>query len=190
MKGHLSDETLALLAGNDLDRFAEWKARRHLTNCQICRLALDEFVTARESFQTAGQELPPDVNWARLSQEMHANIRVGLEAAECVSIAPQRSEPIGWRATIAFASLAIVVLVGWYLSVPRFVPRPFASVTSEWAIVEATPAGVELKHGEQGFTLLNPRANHVNYSVDTKGARAQYVDTETGQVTIAHVSLD
>lgn len=190
MTGHLNDETLALLAGNDLGMIETWRANRHIAHCQICRMALDEFKAARTDLEEAANELPPGVNWTHLSREMHGNIHVGLEAAECVAPAPYSSEPLGWRATIAFASLVTVVVVGWYLSVPRFVPRPLASVASDSAVVEATPAGVELKQGAQGFTLLNPRANHVTYSVDTTGARAQYVDTETGQVTISHVSLD
>lgn len=190
MIGHLSDEKLALLAGDDLKGFSRWTAHRHIHHCEICRMALDEFKATREEFRWAAGDLPPGVNWNRLSAEIHANIHVGLEAAECVTPAPQSSEPIGWRATIAFASLATVVLVGWYLSVPMMIPRPFASVTSDSFVVEATPAGVELKQGAQGFTLLNPRTDHVTYSVDTTGARAQYVDMDTGQVTITHVSLD
>ncbi len=190
MIGHLSDETLALLAGEDLTGFSRWKARHHIRKCQICRLALEEFQRTRKEFAWAADDLPPGLNWNQLSREMRANIHVGLEAAECVTPPRVSSEPVGWRATIAFASLATVVLVGWYLSVPRFIPRPFTSVTADSRVVEATPAGVELKHGAQGFTLLNPRTDHVTYSVDVAGARAQYVDMETGQVTITHVSLD
>lgn len=190
MTGHLSDEKLALMAGNDLNGFALWQAKYHLRQCEICRLALDDFKLAREEYKWAAQELPPEVNWDRLSNEIRANIHVGLEAAECITPPPEKDQPVGWRAMVAFASLATVVVVGWYLSMPRLIPRPFTSVTSNSLVVEATPAGVELKQGAQGFTLLNSRTDHVTYSVDTTGARAQYVDMDTGQVTITHVSLD
>ncbi len=190
MTGHLSDEKLALMAGNDLNGVALWLAKYHLQRCEICRMALDDFRLAREEYRWAAQELPPGVSWGSLSREIRANIHVGLEAAECIAPQPEKDQPVGWRAMVAVASLATVVMVGWYLSVPRLIPRPFTSVTSNSLVVEATPAGVELKQGAQGFTLLNSRTDHVTYSVDTTGARAQYVDMDTGQVTITHVSLD
>lgn len=193
MKGHLSDETLALLAGGELTGFAAWRARRHVGRCEICRLVLEEMEVVRGSFRNAAEELPPGVNWTRLSREMQANIRVGLEASECVAPVAPKAEPLGWRPAVALASLMIVVVTGWYLNASRLVPKPFASVKGEPAAdaasVELTPTGVELRQGSQGFALLNPRANRVTYSVGSASAQARYVDVETGQVTITQVTL-
>lgn len=190
MTGHLTDQTLALLAGGDLSGFAAWRARRHVQNCQICRLALEEFASTAKAVREAANELPPTVQWDSLSREMYANIRVGLEASECVAPPVSRPEPFGWRPAVALASLMIVVATGWYLSASRLAPKPFASLKTESASVELTPTGVELRQGAQGFALLNPRGNRVTYSVGSQGAQARYVDSETGQVTITQVNLE
>ncbi len=185
---HLTEEQLALGAGNDLQGFDRWRADRHLRRCPTCRMAYSELVAARASVKEAATELPDGVNWDALERDMRANIRVGLAAAACVT--PERTpERLDVRAAVAFAALTIVVLTGWYLSMPRFVPRPFASVTDRGAVVEATPAGVELKHGPQGLVLLNPQVTRVTYSVDTQGAQARYVDQESGQVTVTQVTI-
>jgi hypothetical protein len=190
MKRHLSDEILALHAAGDLSWWAAFRARRHVGNCDICRLGLAEFSESRQALRDAGNELPPTVNWDLLSHEMHANIRVGLEASECVAPRIQPPERLGWRPAVVIASVMMVVVTGWYLSMSRLTPKPFASVESPSASIELTPAGVELRQGNHGFALLNPRANTVTYSVGAQGAQAQYVDLDTGQVTIAKVSLE
>jgi hypothetical protein len=186
---HLSQHTLALLAGGDLGRFAAWRAHRHLRACAECRSGLAAFEHARRELRGAAGELPPGVNWERLSREMTANIHVGLEAAEAV--APRRATPrLDWRAAVAFASLTAVIVTGWVMNAPRLVPQPFASVSSGAATVELSPAGVEWKQGAQGFAFLHPRSNRVSYSVGSGGAEARFVDVETDQVTITHVSLE
>ncbi len=190
MKGHLSDEALALHAAGDLSWFAAFRARRHVDGCEICRLALAEFSESRQALRDAAAELPPNVKWELLAREMHANIRVGLEASECVAPRIAPPERLGWRPAVVIASVMMVVATGWYLSMSRLAPKPFASVESPSASIELTPAGVELRQGNYGFALLNPRANSVTYSVGARGAQAQYVDLETGQVTIAKVSLE
>lgn len=186
---HVSQNTLALLAGGDLGRFRAWRAHRHLRVCADCRLELAAFKQARQELRSAAEELPPSVNWERLSREMTANIHVGLEAAEAV--APRRvASRLDWRAAVAFASLTAVIVTGWVMNAPRLVPQPFASVSSGAAIVELSPAGVEWKQGAQGFAFLHPRSNRVSYSVGAGSAEARFVDVETDQVTITHVSLE
>lgn len=190
MKGHLSDEILALHTTGDLSWFRAFGVRRHAASCEICRLALAEFSESRQALRDAASELPPEVNWDYMSREMFGNIRVGLEASECVAPRIQPPEALGWRPAVVIASVMMVIATGWYLSMSRLTPKPFASVKSSSASVELTPAGVELRQGNQGFALLNPRANSVTYSVGAKGAQTQYVDLDTGQVTIAKVSLE
>lgn len=186
---HVSPNRLALLAGGDLGRFATWWAHGHLRACAECRARLAEFLHARKELRVAAGELPPGVNWERLSREMTANIHVGLEAAEAVS--PRRAASrLDWRAAVAFASLAAVIVTGWVMNAPRLVPQPFASVSSGAAIVELSPTGVEWKQGAQGFAFLHPRSNRVSYSVGAGSAEARFVDVETDQVTITHVSLE
>jgi hypothetical protein len=186
---HVSQHTLALLAGGDLKGFAAWRAHRHVARCAGCRSALASFEAARAKLRDAAGELPPAVNWDRLASEMSANIHVGLEAAAVVTprVAPSR---LDWRAAVAFASLAAVIVTGWVMNVPRLTPQPIASVSSGGTTVELSPAGVEWKRGAQGIALLHPRSNRVSYSVGMGSAEARFVDVETDQVTITHVSLE
>jgi hypothetical protein len=186
---HVSAPRLALAAGGDLGRLAAWRAQRHLRRCAQCRAALAQLETARAQLRNAAGELPPGVNWDRLAAEMTANIHVGLEAAAAVAPRPAPSR-LDWRAAVAFASLAAVIVTGWVMNAPRFVPQPIASVSSGTATVELSPAGVEWKRGAQGFSLLHPRAARVSYSVGAGSAEARFVDVETDQVTITHVSLE
>jgi hypothetical protein len=54
--------------------------------------------------------------------------------------------------------------------------------------LEATPQGIELRQGDRAFSVQHPDARDVTYSVSVEGAlRARYIDSETEQVTIAHV---
>ncbi len=186
---HPRREMLALFAGGDLRGFAKWRVRRHAAGCAECGVSVEKFREARTALATAADELPPGLDWEPLAREMRANIHVGLEASEAVAPVIARS-PLGWRAGIAFASLAAVVVIGWVLSVPKLIPSPLASVSSGGSTIELSAAGVEWKQGLQGFALLHPRANRVAYSVDAGGAEARFVDVETNQVTITHVSLE
>jgi hypothetical protein len=187
---HPSEQDLALLAGGDLRGLKGWLARQHVASCASCQTALGDFEASRAEARIAGDEMPDGVNWNTMALDMRANIRVGLDAAACVRPAAPVPSAIGWRPAVALASLTAVLLVGWMLNAPRFTSRPFVSLEANSAVVEAGPAGVELKRGARGFALLNPRSNNVRYSVDSRGAKAQFVDIETGQVTITNVAID
>ncbi len=190
MTPHPSDQALALLSGGDLRGIAAWRTRRHVSACSQCAAKIAEINTARDALREAASELPPGVDWQSLSSEIRANVAVGLEAGEAVASLGPRPARLDWRMAIALASLAAVVVAGWVLSVPKLKPRPFATVASGSSAIEVSPAGVELKRGEQGITLLHPRANRVSYNIGPDSAEARFVDVDTGQVTITHVSLD
>ncbi len=189
MSGHLKPELLALAAGGELPYFERLRVEWHLRRCDRCREEAAEFRRMRERLRADGLELPPGVSWARLSEEMRGNILVGLDAAACV--APVVARPtLGWRPAVAIAALGLVIVTGWMLNAPRLTPRPIATVEGTGARVELTPTGVEYRQGAQGFALLNPRANRIEYAVNPQGARAQSVDVETGQMTITQMVMD
>ncbi len=81
---HPLEADLALHAGHDLGFVKEWRVGRHVSRCEQCRQTVDEFVVLRSTTVQLG-ELPADINWKRLASEMKANIRLGLEAGECVA---------------------------------------------------------------------------------------------------------
>lgn len=192
---------LALLAGGDVgwrERVALWW---HARGCKRCAALLREYRGAREALRSealAGVEMESG-EWARLEAEMRANIRLGLAAGAIVDegrgeTLPALGEGMRWPAAVVVASLLAVVVSGWYLR------RPAAPVADVWTwnegpgvemLLEAGDEGIAMSEREGALTLLRPVAQSATMAVDMGGsARAQYVDGETGQVTIHQVYAD
>ena len=105
---HPNESDLALYAGNDLDRLARLRVDWHLRTCGKCQQEVTEFSSLRADTVRNAQE--PDVNWNRLAAEMKANIRLGLEAGECIAPvqAKYRTHPRWAWATLATAALIAI----------------------------------------------------------------------------------
>jgi hypothetical protein len=189
---HLSQATLALQAGGDLGFIARWQAERHLSYCDRCRREL-------EAFQITRQILPdlaeiPEIPWNRLAAEMKANIRLGIEAGECVRAGSPPLRETRWftgtRAAVALASVVALLVTGAVLERPG--PLAVSPAADEGMVVQATADGIQVRRGGQALRLMNPAqlnsAQRVLYSPDAQGSmRARYVDPETGNVTINNV---
>jgi hypothetical protein len=144
-----------------------------------------------EAFRTTRQILPdlaeiPEIPWNRLAAEMKANIRLGLEAGECVraSDPPLRETSLfaGARAAVALASVMILLITGIVLEHP--VPK---LAVDDGLVIQATGDGIQIRKGGQALRLMNP-AERVTYSPDAQGSMsARYVDPQTGYVTINNV---
>lgn len=181
---HPNQATLALHAGGDLGFLARWRTNRHLSGCERCRDEVREYETLREIIPEL-REIP-DVPWNRLAAEMKANIRLGLEAGECVRSEepPLREHPLftGTRAAVALASVLALLVTGLMLE------RPVPGPADEGAVVQATANGIQVRHGRDALRIMNNGAQNVTYSPDAQGGmRARYVDPETGYVTINNV---
>jgi hypothetical protein len=185
---HPNQATLALHAGGDLGFFARWKLERHLATCDRCRDELDAFAATREIMPELAEI--PEVHWNRLAAEMRANIRLGLEAGECVRTGepPLRERRIftGARAAVALASVLALLVSGIVLE------HPAPTVVADEGIVfQATKDGIQVRRGGQALRLMNPdqlEPQRVMYSPDAQGSmRARYVDPETGNVTTNNV---
>jgi hypothetical protein len=115
---------------------------------------------------------------------MRANVQVGLQAAECVSLQEAPPRRLGWRAAAALACVTIVVVSGWWLQIPR--PGDLPAV--EGTLVMATASGIELFDEDRALTLLHDSSEPVLVNASVDGAMsARYVDDETGMVTINNV---
>jgi hypothetical protein len=94
--------------------------RLHLAGCDGCRSWVAAFNSDRESIRQLADEMPPGVNWDRMAAEMSANVRVGLEAGECVASRVRKpTVAIGWRVAAATAGVAILLVSAWWLNMPR-----------------------------------------------------------------------
>jgi len=186
---HPSQEILALHAGGDLGWLAGWKTKRHVAGCEQCADEVAAFSGLREVLPELGEI--PEIPWNRMAADMRANIRLGLEAGECVRDAMTPvSEPSplfrGARATLALACVLALMVTGVILERPS--PR---MARSSDPVVQLTAQGIQRRSGDQGFALLHGRAQSVTYSVSATGSLgARYMDPETDQVTMTKVYVE
>jgi anti-sigma-K factor RskA len=188
---HPNQATLALHAGGDLGTFARWRTERHLSRCEECREEIAAYRRMRSILPDLAET--PEIQWNRLAAEMKANIRLGLAAGECVrdsAIANRRPPVTGWRAAVAFGSIAALVAAGITLERPAPVPHDPPGI-----VAEATPdnGGIQMREGRQALLLLHPDADarHVTYTAGAQGSmEARYVDRDTGYVTVNRIDVD
>jgi len=192
MSRHPSEASLALYAGGELSRWRRWRIERHVAVCAECRRDVSAFSALREDTRDLAEL--PEVSWEPMAAEMRANIRLGLEAGECVTPHPAAIVRLNWRALAACASLAALLVVSLLIERPA---RPVAALEpSEMAVLQTSGSGIQVTEGEQTMMLLNERAHgsgtkgdgkDVNYLATGSALRARYVDAETGYVTINNV---
>jgi anti-sigma factor RsiW len=140
---HPNQAALALHAGGDLGAVARWRTERHLSHCERCREEIAQYRRIRSIVPDLAET--PEIPWNRLAAEMKANIRLGLAAGECVratSVADGRGLLTGFRAAVAFASMAVLIAAG--ITLER--PTPIAA-DQPGIVAEATPggAGIQLR---------------------------------------------
>jgi hypothetical protein len=200
---HPSTAELALAAGGDLPFARALLVRFHLSGCSRCRQQHHAFVQLREDSAAALGALPPGLDWAHLEAEMRANIRLGLTAGAIAGHAlepgqdepaPPAAAPLNWSLASAWlpgaavvASLALVVALVWVLSHPPSTLAP-DRMNGAAPMLTAVDSGIEVRLHGAALTLLAPPAGHASLAVNLgAGARAEYVDAETGQMTIHQV---
>lgn len=191
MSRHPGEAGLALYAGGELGRWRRWHIERHLVSCAECRRDVSDFSALRA--ETRALSELPELSWGPMAAEMRANIRLGLQAGECVSRPTASPTRFNWRVLAACASLAALLVVSLLIERPA---RPVAeSQPPEVAVLETSGSGIQVTEGEQTMMLLNERAQRsgtkggkdVNYLATGGTLRARYVDAETGYVTINNV---
>jgi hypothetical protein len=201
MSGHVQETELALYASGDLSLWRTAAVRLHTTGCGSCRARVEAYRLDRRRLKQEAAEMPPGVNWDQLAAEMTANIRVGLEAGECV--APRRKKRIawGWQAAAAAAGITLLVGAALWLNFPmsdkealgRAMGQLIHGVSSGYheepgPVVEASSAGIELRENGNALKISQGALRPVAVSVSAQGsASARYVDADTGQVTITSV---
>jgi len=184
---HPSEADLALFAGGELGRWRRWRVERHAAECEDCRRDISDFEALR--MESAALAVLPEVSWDRLAAEMKANIRVGLEAGECVDAPSAPRVVFSPRALAACVSLAALLVASVFLERPA--PR-VAQVETAEPVLETSGSGIQFREGDQGMVLLNRHAPEgpVNDLATGRAMQQSYVDSETGLVTINNVYVE
>lgn len=205
---HPSEYDLAMYATGDLSWWSRPLIRFHLSRCEHCNTQAGEYQQDQARTRDHTGVLPVGIDWERLATEMAANIRVGFAAGECV--APQvksNGTRMGWRVAGATAAFAALLVGAWWLNMPAsqsaslgramkaiaagrgFQGNRALQFDERGPLVEATAAGIEIR--DNGVALgvsSRPGARPVSVSLSVQGtARAHYIDSDTGQVTITSV---
>jgi hypothetical protein len=204
---HPSEGELALLACGELPWWARVRVGRHVSGCAACRTAAEAFRGDSRQIREELQELPAGLHWDRLAEEMKANVRVGLAAGACVDPVARKGARIEWPVWslgASLASLCLLLALGWWVKMaPGDTESLARRVRTAWGtrwqagqtinsdrgvVLAADTGGIEVKENGRTMTFVSPRSEAVTVSVSLQGsAQARYVDSETGQVTIANV---
>jgi hypothetical protein len=203
---HPVQSELALYLTGDLPLWRRPIVGLHLAACDGCRGWVAAFGADRESLRRLAMELPPGLNWDRMVAEMSANVRVGLEAGECVASRVNKpTVSTGWRVAAASAGVAILLVSAWWLNMPRAdslaLGRTMRRIAQEgpWRgaglaledrgpTVEVSASGIRLQQNGGTLGMSQGQERPVNVTLSVQGsARARYVDADTGQITITGV---
>jgi hypothetical protein len=203
---HPSQSDLALYSTGDLPLWRRPLIRLHVSGCDNCRTWVEAFRADRQSVRQLAAEMPAGLNWDRLAAEMSANVRVGLEAGECV--APRVRKPTlsaGWRVAAACAGVTALLVSAWWLNMPQAESVALGHVVEKIAqarpwgggiraledsgpTVQVSAAGIQLQQNGGTLGMSQGQERPVSVTLSVQGsARARYIDSDTGQVTITGV---
>ena len=191
---HPVENILALYAGGDLDWADRLRVAFHVRGCGECERQVADLKAIRTSLAAGHSDPIPD--WDRLSDEMTANIRLGISMAECVG--PARREPkfslaglFSKPAVLAAAGGLAVLAGGFMLNMPLDrISRLWHLTDHSGLVLQSTDAGIEMRRdGQAVITVRHPNRKTHEVSANLGGSMsAGYVDDETGQVTIINVA--
>ena len=201
---HPNEIQLALFAGGDLGLWDRWRIRRHVAGCSDCGAEVAALRIASERVREAAPDLPKDLNWNRLADEMTGNIRVGLAAGEAIArfdrpVARVRPARLGFNAALVLACATVIFVTAFWTSLPREQAQHLSSalqkiftgqtgrhpaISPDDVMLEASSSAIEVKENGRTMMLTHPRSDGVTVSINMRGsAGVRYVDDDTGQVT-------
>ncbi len=203
---HPNQVQLALLAGRDLGALDRWRIGRHVSGCVICANEVQALRAAREQVREVTAELPENLNWNQLAEEMTANVRVGLAAGEAIARFDKPSltgrPRLRWNAAMVIACATVVFGAAFWINLPR--PQmdhllsafgrirterigklvQHAAAGTEDVMLEASSSSLNVSQNGRTLSLMHPHSDAVTVSVSMQGSvGVRYVDADTGQVT-------
>jgi hypothetical protein len=182
---HPNEFQLALFAGGDLGLWDRWQVSRHVSRCSSCQSEVAGLRAASEQVRETVPDLPKDLNWNRLAEEMTGNIRVGLAAGEAIArfdrpIAGVRPGRLGWNAVLVIACATVVFVTAFWTSLPREQAQHLgaalqkiftgqggrhAAVSQDDVMLEASSSSLAGQETGRTMMLKNPRSDGVTVSI-------------------------
>jgi hypothetical protein len=199
---HPSIENLALYAGKELPWWTRIAVGQHVHGCPQCQQEVALFQGAKAAVGAEVEVMPPGVQWDRLAAEMAANVKLGLEASDAISAyrgsqnrenSLQPTQGMSWRMVAVTTGFVLLLSLGYWLNAAKKSEQLAAMRGPEPIVAEASERGVGMSDGSKGMELHGPKSNPraAFVTVSTRGsAAAQYVDEETGQVTVNNVYVE
>ena len=191
MKRHPEAGRIALYAGGELPLPERLAIALHVRRCGRCRKEVERVRQLRQALREDKHRLPDGLDWAALEAEMKANIRLGIMAGALVR-SKDASRPESWipqwkPAAVVAATLAVVLVAGRAL---ERTPRPAPPAPAGAGIVlRSTPEGLAVDWGGNESVVFGAGSAPVAAAVSWDGgARAPFLDEDTGQVTIYNVA--
>jgi hypothetical protein len=172
---------------------------RHVRGCVQCQAEVALFGDVKSAVRLEADEMPSGAQWDRLAAEMGANVRLGLEASEAISayaVPVDEAAPatgVSWRMAALATAFVILLSIGYWLNAAKKSEQLAAMRVPDPIVAEASERGVGMSDGNKGMELQGPKANFraAVVTVSTTGsAGAQYVDEETGQITVNNVYVE
>lgn len=185
---HPSETDLALLAGGELNWIQRFRIEGHVSRCGDCRDTVASFGELRSAIH---DYTPSETfDWDRVSAEMRANIRVGLDAGECVREVPA---PMArrWKPQLAIGMAGILLLAGAGVFLRSQLPHDTLPPAERATVLESSGSGVQVVSGSGSMMLTSGSDVTGDQTVTSQGAiRRTLVDGATGTVTVNSVYVE
>lgn len=174
---HPEARELALFVSRDLSAWRNFTVGRHLDGCTACRREVAWLGQATSAFAAEVNAIPAGEAWDRMAADMRANIRLGLEAGECVSDGLlSEAEPVDEPARPA----------GWYAG---WNPGEWLPLDATWMRVVSASAALLListgiwwwQRGESSSEFVAPQPSAVA-AVESGGGDVVFKTTADGLV--------
>jgi len=185
---HPSETDLSLLAGGELNWLRRFQVEGHVSRCGECR----DVVASFGELRSAVHDYTPSgtFDWDRISADMRANIRVGLDAGECVREIPAPAVH-KWKPRLAIGMAGVLLLAGAGVFLRSQLPHDMLPPAERSAVLESTGSGIQVQSGSGSMTLTGTGDITGDQTITSQGAiRASYVDGSTGTVTVNSVYVE
>jgi hypothetical protein len=204
---HPNEIQLALFVGGELGLWDRWRVRRHVSGCSSCSNEVDALRAVSSDVRDIAGELPPNLNWNQLAEEMRGNIRVGLDAGAAIARFDKpaigaRPRHLGWNAAMVVACATVVFVAAFWVNLPQpqadhlfsalrrirtdriGTPVRGLDAVTEGVVLAASGSTAEVTENGRTMSLMHPHSDAVTVSVSMRGSvGVRYVDADTGQVT-------